>query len=106
RMAVVNWLSAAYRTVQVTVRHATHLGATLPQRLAAGEVVSIGTADINHIGNTVDISARFTGAIVAIVVVTLILLSSSVPLGLVVLLGVPVLMLIVGLLIRPLHQRQ
>ena len=61
RLVVLNWLSAAYRTVQVTVRHAGHLGATLPKRLAAGEVVSIGTADISHIGNAVDITARAAG---------------------------------------------
>src|SRR5262245_13452455 len=87
RCAVVNWLSASYRTVQLTVRQAGHLGATLPQRLATGEVVSIGTADINHIGNSIDITARSSGAIVAIIVVTVILLSSSMPLGLVVVLG-------------------
>jgi ABC-type multidrug transport system fused ATPase/permease subunit len=106
RCAVVNFLSAAYRTVQLTVRQAGHLGAALPQRLATGEVVSIGTADISHIGNAVDILARFAGAIVAIIVVAVILLTSSVPLGLVVVLGVPVLLVIVGALIRPLHKRQ
>src|SRR5262245_42138219 len=41
RCAVMNWISAMYRTVQVTVRHAGHLGATLPARMATGEVVSI-----------------------------------------------------------------
>jgi ABC-type multidrug transport system fused ATPase/permease subunit len=58
RMAVTNWLAAAYRTVQVTVAHAARLGATLPKRVAAGEVVSIGTSDIAHIGNALDITAR------------------------------------------------
>jgi ABC-type multidrug transport system fused ATPase/permease subunit len=106
RAVVVNFLSAAYRTVQVTVRQAGHLGATLPKRLATGEVVSIGTSDISHIGNAVDITARTAGAIVAIVVVAVILLTSSVPIGLVVVLGVPVLGVIVALLIRPLNRRQ
>src|SRR5690606_3289013 len=69
RMAVFNWLSAAYRTVQLTVRHAGQLGATLPKRLAAGEVVSIGTSDVAHIGNTIDITARAAGAVVAIIAV-------------------------------------
>ena len=64
RCAVFNWLSAAYRTVQVTVRQAGRLGATLPKRLATGEVVSIGTSDISHIGNAIDITARGTGAVV------------------------------------------
>ncbi len=106
RAVVVNYLSAAYRTVQLTVRQSGRLGATLPQRLATGEVVSIGTADIGHIGNAVDITARASGAVVAIVVVAVILLTSSMPIGLVVVLGVPVLAVIVGLLIRPLSRRQ
>ena len=46
RVAVFNWLSASYRTIQVIVRHGNLLGATLPKRLASGEIVSIGTSDI------------------------------------------------------------
>ena len=106
RMAVFNWLSGAYRTVQLVTAHAARLGATLPKRLATGEVVSIGTADINHIGGALDITARGAGAVVAIVTVAVILLRTSMPLGLVVVIGVPVLMAVVGLLIRPLHKRQ
>lgn len=106
RYAVTNWLSAAYRTVQVTARHAGRLGATLPKKVATGEVVSVGTSDISHIGNAMDITARGAGSVVALVTVTVILLRAWMPLGLVVLLGVPVLMAIVGLLLRPLHKRQ
>lgn len=106
RCAVFNWLSAAYRTVQLTVRQAGRLGATLPTKLATGEVVSVGTSDVNHLGNLVDITARGTGAVVALVVVAVILLHASIPLGLVVVVGVPLLMGIVALLIRPLHHRQ
>jgi ABC-type multidrug transport system fused ATPase/permease subunit len=100
RCAVYNWLSAAYRTVQLVIRQAGQLGATLPKRLATGEVVSIGTADIGHVGNSIDITARGAGAVVAIITVTVILLRASVPLGLVVVLGVPVLMAVVGVLPR------
>ncbi|HEY0699457.1 MAG TPA: ABC transporter ATP-binding protein, partial [Micromonospora sp.] len=106
RLAVYNWLSSAYRTVQITVDQANRLGATLPKRIGAGEVVSIGTADIGHIGSALDITARGTGSLVAIVLVTVILLDTSVPLGLVVLIGVPVLLAVVGVLIRTLHDRQ
>ncbi|WP_200206393.1 ABC transporter ATP-binding protein [Micromonospora coerulea] len=106
RCAVHNWLAAAYRTVQVTVEATNRLGAALPRRVAAGEVVSIGTADIEHIGSAVDITARGAGSIVAVVTVAVILLDASVPLGLVVVLGVPLLMGLVGLLIRPLHRQQ
>jgi ABC-type multidrug transport system fused ATPase/permease subunit len=106
RFAVTNYLSAAYRTVQVAVRQANRLGSTLPRRLDEGEVVAIGTSDLSHVGGAVEISARGIGAVVAVLVVTVILLVTSVPLGLVVVLGVPILMAVVSLLIRPLHRRQ
>jgi ABC-type multidrug transport system fused ATPase/permease subunit len=106
RFAVANWLGAAFRTVQVTIRHAAHLGATLPKRLATGEVVSVGIADISHIGNAMDVTARGSGAVVAIVLVGAILLFTSVPLGLVVLIGVPLMAAIVAPMLRPLHRSQ
>ncbi|MEV8511179.1 ABC transporter ATP-binding protein [Dactylosporangium sp. NPDC051484] len=106
RFAVSNFLGAGFRTMQVTVRHATRLGTTLSRRVATGEVVSIGTTDFDHIGYSIDITARGSGAIVSIVVVSALLLRVSVPLGLVVVLGVPVLVAVVGLLLRPLHHRR
>jgi ABC-type multidrug transport system fused ATPase/permease subunit len=106
RFAVYNWLAAAYRTVQVVTDRANRLGATLPKRLTAGEVVGIGASDIEHLGSALDILSRGTGALVGVVAVTAILLGTSAPLGLVVLIGVPLLMAVVAALIRPLHSRQ
>ncbi|MCA2218616.1 ABC transporter ATP-binding protein [Jidongwangia harbinensis] len=106
RFAVVNYLSAAFRTIQLAVRQANRLGSALPRRVEAGEVVAIGTSDIGHVGSAVDITARGVGSLVGVVTVTVVLLRTSVPLGLVVLLGVPVLMAVVSVLIRPLHRRQ
>ncbi|GAB3836985.1 ABC transporter ATP-binding protein [Kribbella italica] len=106
RFAVSNWLSGAYRTVQVVTRKSADLGATLPKNLATGEVVSIGAGDLAYIGNLLEISARFSGAIVAFVVVAVILLSTSTTLGLVVLIGVPLMLFALGPMLRPLHQRQ
>jgi ABC-type multidrug transport system fused ATPase/permease subunit len=106
RLAVYNWLSAAYRTMQLTVRQAGRLGATLPKRLATGEVVSIGTSDISHIGNAIDVFGRGAGAVAAIIVVALLLLHASMQLGLIVVVGVPLLLGVVSLLIRPMHKRQ
>ena len=105
RFAVTNWLTAAYRTVQLVGRHAVHLGGTLPRKVSTGEVVAIGTSDLSHIGNVMDVTARFAGAIVSFLLVSVILLSTSVTLGLVVLIGVPLLMLFVGPLLRPLQAR-
>lgn len=105
RFAVTNWLTAAYRTVQLVARQATHLGATLPKRVATGEVVAIGTNDLSHLGNAMDVLARAAGAVVSFLVVAMILLSTSTTLGLVVLIGVPVLLLGIAPLLRPLQKR-
>lgn len=106
RFAVTNWLTAAYRTVQVVVRHATSLGATLQKRVATGEVVSVGATDISYIGNALEVTGRLAGAAVSFVVVAVVLLQSSLVLGLVVLIGVPVLVVALGPILRPLHRRQ
>jgi ABC-type multidrug transport system fused ATPase/permease subunit len=105
RFAVANWLTAAYRTVQVVSRHAVRLGATLPRRISTGEVVSIGSTDLNHVGNAIEIMGRGAGALVSFLVVAAILLSSSTTLGLVVLIGVPALLLLLGPLLKPLQKR-
>ena len=106
RFAVFNWLSAAYRTVQVAVKHTTKVGASLPREIATGEVVAIGATDISHIGGSIEITARAAGSVVSFGIVAAILLNSSVTLGIIVLVGVPVLMLAITPLFRPLHRRQ
>ena len=68
-------------------------------------MVAIGTSDISHLGQVMDVSARFAGAIVSFLLVSVILLHTSMTLGLVVLIGVPVLMLFVGPLLAPLQRR-
>ena len=106
RAAVSNWLTAAYRVQQLLTRKAVELGGTLQRRVATGEVVSIGASDLEHFGSAMDVMGRFAGAVISLVVVAVILLSTSVPLGLVVLLGVPLLLLLVAPVLKPLHARQ
>ncbi len=105
RFAVTNWLTASYRVVQLVTRQTVRLGGSLPRKVSTGEVIAIGTSDIDHVGNVMDVTARFAGAIVSFLLVSAILLSTSVQLGLVVLIGVPVLMLAVGPLLKPLQAR-
>ena len=56
RFAVTNWLTAAYRTVQLVARQAVHLGGTLPRKVSTGEVVAIGTTDLSHLGQVMDVT--------------------------------------------------
>ncbi|MBM7509229.1 ABC-type multidrug transport system fused ATPase/permease subunit [Nocardioides salarius] len=105
RFAVTNWLTTAYRTVQLVTRQSVRLGGSLPRQVSTGEVVAIGTSDLSHLGQVMDVSARFAGAVVSFVLVAVILLQTSTTLGLVVLLGVPTLVLLIGPLLAPLQRR-
>ncbi len=106
QLAVANWMNAAYRTVQVIGRHIATTGPALTDEIPAGDVVNTVMADGMRIGNAYDSFARFAGAIVAWIVVSFILLSTSVELGLVVLLGVPILGSLTIPLMKPLHRSQ
>jgi ABC-type multidrug transport system fused ATPase/permease subunit len=106
RLAVFNWIQASYRLAQVTAHHAARVGPPVRAHVTTGEVVATVSNDAMRAGGAFDITARLSGAIVAYVVVAFILLTSSVTLGLVVLLGVPLLVLLLGTIIRPLQARQ
>jgi len=106
RAGRVAGLGASYRTMQVLTRHASALGATLARRTSTGGVVSVGVGDIDHLDNLIGLTARVFGAVASIVVVAAIMLSASWQLGLVVLIGVPLILWALALLLRPLHGRQ
>jgi ABC-type multidrug transport system fused ATPase/permease subunit len=106
RLAVFNWLQASFRLIQVVSHHAARSGPAVRAELSTGEVVATISNDAIRAGGAFDITARLAGAVVAYVVVAVILLSSSIALGLVVLVGVPVLVVLMGTMIRPLHARQ
>lgn len=106
RFAVQNWLQAAFLLSQVVSHHVARTGPAVRERLSTGEVVATVSNDALRAGGAFDVTARGSGAIVSYFVVAAILLSTSVPLGLVVLIGVPILVVTLGSVIRPLQARQ
>jgi ABC-type multidrug transport system fused ATPase/permease subunit len=106
RLAVSNWLQSMFRTVQLVVRHTARTGPALTRQVTTGEVVSTVASDADHIGAFFDILQRFVGAVVAYGVVAVVVLRASVPMGLLVLVGVPLLVLGLTPILRPLQARQ
>lgn len=106
RVAVANWLQSAFRVIQLVSRHAAHSGPAVPKTMPTGEVVATTSSDAAHIGHAMEVTPRFAGSVVSYVVVSVIVLQTSVPLGLMVLIGVPLLVFALGPLVRPLQQRQ
>ncbi|MCF3137024.1 ABC transporter transmembrane domain-containing protein [Streptomyces olivochromogenes] len=96
-------MDANFRTVKVVVGHAVRLGAALPRRAGAGEVVTIGVGDVLTISQSLTVVGPGVGSVVVYAVVAGLLLTISPPLAAVVLLGVPVVALIAGPLTRRLQ---
>ncbi|MCZ2404735.1 ABC transporter ATP-binding protein [Paenarthrobacter sp. Z7-10] len=97
-------IDASLRTVDAVTRHAVRLGAELPRRASAGEVLTIGIGDVGAISRSLTITGPGVGAVVAYIVIAVLLFSLSGTLALVVLLGVPALALILGPLLGRLQR--
>lgn len=89
-------MDALFRTTKVLVGQSVRLGAALPRRIGAGEVVTIGVGDVHTISNSLTVIGPGFGAIVAYLAVAVMLVSVSVPIAVVVLLGMPAIAVLVG----------
>lgn len=104
--AVGSWLFAAFRSAIVTERAVRRAGPALTRDKPAGEVLTAFANDFWKLGMAFDVTARFAGAIVSFVVVSVILLRGSLTLGLVMLIGGPLLLASLSFIMRPLQKRQ
>jgi ABC-type multidrug transport system fused ATPase/permease subunit len=106
RMAVKNLLRASLGVGRLIGHHSAQTGPAITATTASGEIIATVSTDALNLGAMFDVTARLSGGIVAYLVVSAIMLFTSAPLGLVVLVGVPVLGGLLSLLIRPLQASQ
>ena len=106
RFDIANWLRAAFTSSQLVGQTVSRSGHAITAELPTGEVVSAVANDALRIGEVYAVAARFVGSIVAYAVVAVFMLRLSVPLGLVVVLGLPTVAVALGLLVKPLQRRQ
>jgi ABC-type multidrug transport system fused ATPase/permease subunit len=106
RLEVENWLRAAFASSQQIGHHVTRTGDAVTETLPTGEVVATVASDALRMGEVFAILPRLIGGIAAYLTLGVLLLRTSVPLGLLVLLGLPVVVGVLSLLIRPLQRRQ
>jgi ABC-type multidrug transport system fused ATPase/permease subunit len=100
------WLHAASSTQRRLTSHVLGLGASLTPQVSSGDVTAVTTSDLNKIGNLFDTAGRFVGSVVAFGVVGVGLLGRSPLLGAVALVGVPLAVVGIGPLLRPLQRRR
>ncbi|WP_329364169.1 ABC transporter ATP-binding protein [Streptomyces sp. NBC_01483] len=89
-------MDANFRTVKVVVEQSARLGAALARQVGAGEVVTIGVGDVQTISQSLTVVGPGIAAIVTYGVVAAQLMSVSLQLSVVILLGVPLTAGLVG----------
>ncbi|MFI5690382.1 ABC transporter transmembrane domain-containing protein [Kribbella sp. NPDC051586] len=89
-------MDASFRAVRATVWHTSRLGASLARRVSAGEVVTVGIADVYTVAMALTVTGPGVGAVIAYAVVAVVLFTISPLLAGVVLAGVPLLAIAVG----------
>jgi ABC-type multidrug transport system fused ATPase/permease subunit len=105
-VVVRSWLVASYGQTGLVTHKTARLGHVLTRRAPTGEVLSVSGGDGEQFGHFVEIVSRLVGNVVAYVLVAVIVLQISVPLGLVVLLVAPLLVVVSTVLLRPLSAAQ
>ncbi|MDI2032363.1 ABC transporter ATP-binding protein [Saccharopolyspora sp. TS4A08] len=100
------WIHGTADAQRFVLEQVIRLGGALPRKVKAGEVVTMGASDVFKIGELFENLGRAVGALLAFVGGTALVLWISPPLGLVVLIGVPLAVLGIGPLLRPLHRRE
>ena len=106
RLDVQNWLRAAFAASQLIGHHITRTGDAITAELPTGEVVATVASDALRMGEVYAITARFVGGVVAYAAIAVVLMRSSGALGAVVLVGLPLVVGMLALLVRPLQRRQ
>lgn len=106
RLDVLSWLRSALTISKLIGVKVAGSGDAISKELPTGEVVSSVTSDAHRIGDLYFQMARFVGSLATYVVVSYVMFQSSVKLGLILSIGLPVVSVGLLFLIKPLQKRQ
>ena len=100
------WMRTAFDVDRLVGRQVSATGADLSRQVSTGEVATIIASDADYLGKLIQHLPALLGAAASFLVVAVLMLRTSVSLGLIVILGMPLVAAIVTLVIRPLQKRQ
>jgi len=103
---VREWLIALYGTTKLVTRKALQLGHVLTRRTPTGEVLSVSGSDGDQFGALMEVSTRAFSQLAAYLVVAGIVLTTSVRMGVLVLVSAPLLVVLGSPLLRPMQRWQ
>ena len=103
---VMAWMRTGFDVDRLVGRQISATGKDLSRQVSTGEVATIIASDAGYLGNLIEHLPALLGAAASFLVVAVLMLRTSVSLGLIVILGMPLVAAIVTLVIRPLQKRQ
>ena len=103
---VTAWMRTAFDVDRLVGRQISATGKDLSRQVSTGEVATIIASDADYLGKFFEHLPALLGAAASFIVVAVLMLRTSVSLGLIVILGMPLVAAIVTLVIRPLQKRQ
>ena len=103
---VTAWMRTAFDVDRLVGRQISATGKDLSRQVSTGEVATIIASDADYLGKLIEHLPFLLGAAASFLVVAVLMLRTSVSLGLIVILGMPLVAAIVTLVIRPLQKRQ
>lgn len=106
RFDVQNWMRAAYSTSELISNKITSSGDAVSEELPTGEVVATVATDALRMGEIYASASRFVGSVIAYAAVAVVVLNMSVSLGLVIVVGLPIVAGVLAFLVKPLQARQ
>ena len=105
-LGVTAWMRTAFDVDRLVGRQISATGKDLSRQVSTGEVATIIASDADYLGKLIEHLPALLGAAASFLVVAVLMLRTSVSLGLIVILGMPLVAAIVTLVIRPLQKRQ
>lgn len=106
RLGVASWLRAALRSSRLLGYRAATAGRGLNKAVPTGEVVTAVATDTMRMGDLFSGLSWFMGAVISYFLIATLLLNTSVTLGIAVILGMPLVLVILAFVVRPLQRRQ
>ena len=103
---VTAWMRTAFDVDRLVGRQISATGKDLSRQVSTGEVATIIASDADYLGKLIEHLPALLGAAASFLVVAVLMVSVSVRLGLIVIIGMPLVAWIVTLVIRPLQKRQ
>ncbi|MGO1590678.1 MAG: ABC transporter ATP-binding protein [Ancrocorticia sp.] len=104
-VAIGLWLHGTWEPVRWLLRKVSRRRTDVSQKMASGDIVASVTTDGDKLGAIAAFVPDAVGSAIAFVVVAVLMLNVSVPLGLFVLIGMPLLLFGISRIIKPLQEK-